>query len=50
MAALFFSLLILLLLAMLFRLAISLPVLRELSAAVDSWADSVHGRDAGNVR
>ena len=50
MAALFFSLLILLLLAFLFQLAISAPLLRSLSAAVDSWADAVHGHDASDLR
>jgi hypothetical protein len=50
MAAMFFSLLILALLVLLFQLAISAPFLRALSAAVDSWADSVHGSDAGDLR
>ena len=50
MTALFFSMLILALLALLFRLAISAPLLRTLAAAVDSWADSVQGQDARELR
>ena len=50
MTALFFSMLILALLALLFRLAISAPLLRTLASAVDSWADSVQGEDARELR
>jgi len=50
MTALFFSTLILVLLASLFRLAISDPLLRTLSAAVDNWADAVQGQDARDLR
>lgn len=45
MTALFFATLILVLLALLFRLAISEPLLRTLSLAIDSWADSVQGSE-----
>lgn len=50
MTALFFSILILALLALLLRLAISAPLLRTLAAAVDSWADGVQGQDARDLR
>jgi hypothetical protein len=46
MTALFFSILVLALLVLLFRLAISAPLLRTLATAIDSWADSVQGQDA----
>ena len=45
MTALFFSMLILALLTLLARLAISEPLLRTLSAAIDEWADAVHGSE-----
>lgn len=50
MTALIFSLLILVLLALLFHLAISEPLRRALSAAVDNWADAVTGADARDPR
>ena len=50
MTALFFSMLILALLAVLFRLAVSAPLLRTLAAAIDNWADSVQGTDASELR
>lgn len=43
MTALFFSLLILVLLTLLVRIAISAPLARTLSLAIDSWADSLQG-------
>lgn len=50
MTALAFSVLILALLTLLFRLAISTPLLRSLSVAIDNWADSVQGSDARDLR
>jgi hypothetical protein len=50
MTALFFSMLILALLTLLFRLAISAPLLRTLSSAIDTWADAVQGQDARDPR
>jgi len=50
MTALFFSILILVLLTILFRLIVSAPLVRILSAAIDSWADSVQGQDAREPR
>lgn len=50
MTALFFSTLILVLLTILFRLIVSAPLVRTLSAAIDSWADSVQGQDAREPR
>ena len=46
MTALIFSVLILALLTQLFRLAVSAPLLRTLSTAIDTWADAVQGGDA----
>ncbi|HEU5482696.1 MAG TPA: hypothetical protein VFU80_06380 [Sphingomicrobium sp.] len=43
--ALFFSVLILVLLTLLVRLVMAAPLMRTLSMAIDSWADSVQGDD-----
>ena len=50
MTAIFFSLLVLVLLLLLGRWISSAPLVRTFSAAIDTWADSVQGRDAAEPR
>ena len=46
MTAIFFIALILVLLCLLIRWVSSAPLVRTLSIAIDTWADSVQGKDA----
>ncbi len=50
MTAIFFIALILVLLALLVRWISSAPLVRTVSIAIDTWADSVQGNDAEQPR
>lgn len=50
MTAIFFIALILMLLALLVHWVMSAPLVRTLSIAIDTWADSVQGNDAEQLR
>jgi hypothetical protein len=50
MTALFFIALVLVLIALLVRWVSSAPLVRTLSIAIDSWADSVQGEGAEQLR
>ena len=50
MTAIFFVALIFVLVALLIRWVSSAPLVRTLSIAIDSWADSVQGEDAERLR
>ena len=50
MTAIFFTLLLLVLLWVLCRWMLSAPLIRTLSVAIDNWADSVQGKDAAELR